>query len=269
MTTTFICQACTRRFVSDGTQGDPTACPSCGGRLQPEGIAGDYGPALSGPTPMAGAVPPVRAINFVVTPARYRAETGTEPPATGQLVRSHPVRLDALTPDARRVALSITETTGRPGQEVRLRSHQTQAELSAGQPAATAAAAQTDRAGSPRGREHPTVCWMWAPLDMGEDPTAYLEQQVEAMKLVGSIEHVGSETDTLTTAEAAARMGVSPRRMRHLCNTGRVPGARKSPWGWQIPASNLARIQVRPGPGRPWPTQVPNLDQTQPAAGRE
>ncbi|HEX3558267.1 MAG TPA: helix-turn-helix domain-containing protein [Pyrinomonadaceae bacterium] len=56
----------------------------------------------------------------------------------------------------------------------------------------------------------------------------------------------------LTTSEAAARLGESPRLVRLWCQQGRFPGARlvEHPRGdyWVIPAGDL-RSFVKPKPG--------------------
>lgn len=60
---------------------------------------------------------------------------------------------------------------------------------------------------------------------------------------------------TLTAAEAAARLGVTERRIRALCAQGRFPGAINtlpevpSRGTWRIPAEAVAAFQRRQ-PGR-------------------
>jgi len=39
----------------------------------------------------------------------------------------------------------------------------------------------------------------------------------------------------LTTAEAAERIGITPRRMTALCKTGKVPGAQRHGHVWMVP----------------------------------
>lgn len=53
----------------------------------------------------------------------------------------------------------------------------------------------------------------------------------------------------LTTAEAAARLGVSVRRVQALIEAGRLP-ARKYGRDWLIPETALAAVAERK-PGRP------------------
>ena len=59
-------------------------------------------------------------------------------------------------------------------------------------------------------------------------------------------------TETLTTSEAAARLGESDRLVRLWCKQGRFPGAKlvEHPRGdyWTIPASDLKGF-VKPKPG--------------------
>lgn len=56
-------------------------------------------------------------------------------------------------------------------------------------------------------------------------------------------------TKLLTTAEAAAILGVTPRRVLNLVKYGRLPASRFG-WVWLIKASDLKKFQKRP-PGRP------------------
>jgi len=53
----------------------------------------------------------------------------------------------------------------------------------------------------------------------------------------------------MTVEEAATRLGVSVRRVRQLCQSGRL-GARLHGRDWAIPAQSVAEYQPRPV-GRP------------------
>lgn len=55
----------------------------------------------------------------------------------------------------------------------------------------------------------------------------------------------------LTTNQAAARLGISPRRVRALITSGRLPATRVGR-DWLIHPADLARVQNR-RPGRPSP----------------
>lgn len=54
----------------------------------------------------------------------------------------------------------------------------------------------------------------------------------------------------LTTAQAAARLGLSRSQVAHLASQGRLRGAQKAGRDWLIPAGAIA--QYRPGPTG-WP----------------
>ncbi len=56
---------------------------------------------------------------------------------------------------------------------------------------------------------------------------------------------------TLTTLEAAAKLGVKPSRMRQLLLAGRIPGAVKFGRDWAIPEKGLAAVAERKRTGRP------------------
>ncbi|MGD0138495.1 MAG: helix-turn-helix domain-containing protein [Tepidisphaeraceae bacterium] len=56
----------------------------------------------------------------------------------------------------------------------------------------------------------------------------------------------------LTTAQAAARLGVSARRVRALVLAGRIIARRPSPALLLIDEKELAKVKHRK-PGRPWP----------------
>jgi hypothetical protein len=72
-------------------------------------------------------------------------------------------------------------------------------------------------------------------------------------------------TETLTTSEAAARLGESDRLVRLWCKQGRFPGAKlvDHPRGdyWTIPARDLKDF-VKPKPG---PAPKPKADEPKPA----
>lgn len=53
--------------------------------------------------------------------------------------------------------------------------------------------------------------------------------------------------DFLSTSEYAAKLGVTPMRVRRLCQDGRIPGAKKIGRDWVIPAG------ARPIPGTKGP----------------
>jgi len=57
--------------------------------------------------------------------------------------------------------------------------------------------------------------------------------------------------DWISVAEAAHELGVSPRRVRHLVDSGALP-ARRLGVGWLLPADAVhARARHAPSPGRP------------------
>lgn len=57
-------------------------------------------------------------------------------------------------------------------------------------------------------------------------------------------------TDLLTTAQAATVLGLSRRRVAQLIERGLLP-AQKYGRDYLIRREDLARVQQRPGPGRP------------------
>lgn len=54
----------------------------------------------------------------------------------------------------------------------------------------------------------------------------------------------------LTTAQAADALGVTAARVRQLIRAGKLPAHRQGR-DWAIDPRALARVRVRPGPGRP------------------
>ena len=56
----------------------------------------------------------------------------------------------------------------------------------------------------------------------------------------------------LTTTQAAARLGVSARRVRAMVLAGRIKARRPSPALLLIDERELAKVKNRK-PGRPWP----------------
>ena len=63
---------------------------------------------------------------------------------------------------------------------------------------------------------------------------------------------MGTSSRYLTTAEAAAKLDLTPRQVRNLIASGVLPGEKRGR-DYLIPESALARAAegVRPGPGRP------------------
>ncbi len=62
--------------------------------------------------------------------------------------------------------------------------------------------------------------------------------------------------ELITTAEAARRLGVSPRWVARLCADGRIEGAKKLGKTWLLLAG--AKIAPAPAqPGRPLRTEIP------------
>jgi len=55
---------------------------------------------------------------------------------------------------------------------------------------------------------------------------------------------------TITTTEAAARLGITPRHVRHLIKTGQLP-ATKQGRDWLIDENDLQLAEARRKPGRP------------------
>ncbi len=65
-------------------------------------------------------------------------------------------------------------------------------------------------------------------------------------------DYVGPLPDLLTTAQAAAIIGVIPARVRRLAEDGRFPGARKHGRDWLIPRADVTAYADSPRrPGRP------------------
>jgi predicted DNA-binding protein (UPF0251 family) len=56
----------------------------------------------------------------------------------------------------------------------------------------------------------------------------------------------------LTTAQAAAKLGISQRRMRAMVQAGRVKARYLTPRMMLIDSRELAKVKDRK-PGRPWP----------------
>jgi excisionase family DNA binding protein len=54
----------------------------------------------------------------------------------------------------------------------------------------------------------------------------------------------------LTTDQAAARLGITPRRVRQLIASGALPAERLGR-DWLIEEAALAAVAARPGPGYP------------------
>jgi len=64
------------------------------------------------------------------------------------------------------------------------------------------------------------------------------------------------EETELTTSEAAERLGVTPMRVRQLCQGGELPGARRRGRDWLIPVAAISVYQQNRRPagypaGRP------------------
>lgn len=59
----------------------------------------------------------------------------------------------------------------------------------------------------------------------------------------------------LTTAQAAAKLGVSQRRVRALVTSGRIKARYLNPRIMLIDETELAKVKVRK-PGRPWPKRT-------------
>jgi len=202
-----------------------------------------------------------RVLLFVVTPARYQEETkGTELPPD-QLILPYEVDLARLSPLARRIASGIAMTFGDTGM-VAIRSHWTHEELVRRNPAPVpagltmddyvAALAQTFGPGYLDSR--PERYWDWPALDVGETPSAFLEREVRDMQTAGEILRVALELPAVvTTAEIAARLGISARQAQYLCAAGLLPSARKRGGVWVAQASDLElpQVQQRPKAGRP------------------
>ncbi len=55
---------------------------------------------------------------------------------------------------------------------------------------------------------------------------------------------------TITTTEAAARLGITPRHVRHLIKIGQLPAV-KAGRDWLIEEKNLKQAEARRKPGRP------------------
>ena len=56
----------------------------------------------------------------------------------------------------------------------------------------------------------------------------------------------------LTMAEAAERIGITPRRMTALCKTGKVPGAQRHGHVWMVPEGfRWERHNTGPKPKKP------------------
>jgi len=55
---------------------------------------------------------------------------------------------------------------------------------------------------------------------------------------------------TITTTEAALRLGITPRHVRHLIKTGQLPAV-KAGRDWLIEEKNLKQAEARRKPGRP------------------
>lgn len=51
-----------------------------------------------------------------------------------------------------------------------------------------------------------------------------------------------------TVTDAATRWGISPRRVRVLCEQGRVKGAQKLSMGWVVPSDAPKPTKEKPGP---------------------
>ena len=60
--------------------------------------------------------------------------------------------------------------------------------------------------------------------------------------------------DKLTTAQVAARLGVTQSRVHALMRAGRLPSVRVGPLHLIDPA-DVDKVKVRK-PGRPWPTKA-------------
>jgi excisionase family DNA binding protein len=58
------------------------------------------------------------------------------------------------------------------------------------------------------------------------------------------------DNDTITTAEAAARLGVSPARILDLIEEHRFPGAYRTGKGYRIPLASFEQFRYLPA-GRP------------------
>ena len=61
-------------------------------------------------------------------------------------------------------------------------------------------------------------------------------------------------TTILTTTGAAARLGITPRHVRHLITTGQLP-ATKQGRDWLIDENDLQLAEARRKPGRPGGTR--------------
>jgi hypothetical protein len=72
-------------------------------------------------------------------------------------------------------------------------------------------------------------------------------------KYICGMEKKPLKTDFLTTAEAAAELGIGLTRTLVLLRAGKFVGAQKIGRDWIIPRASLAHVTVYGKPGRPWP----------------
>ncbi len=171
-------------------------------------------------------------IRFKLSAERARA-MGLAGETKGDHLVTLEVHLDALSSVARRVATGIATTDStQPYGRVYLR---------------TAAGEQQ--------------IWQWEELQAGELPEDLLERQAKAMLAHGEILDLPLEPH-LNTTEAAARLGVGPRRivaMIHawqaagqVAGPGRLPATQDEHGHWRIRPENLGQVARRsPQGGRP------------------
>ena len=63
-----------------------------------------------------------------------------------------------------------------------------------------------------------------------------------------------SAADKLTVAQAAEELDISPRRVRALIDSNKLPATRFGERAWMISRADLELVRVRK-PGRPWPAK--------------
>lgn len=58
-------------------------------------------------------------------------------------------------------------------------------------------------------------------------------------------------SNLISVTQAAKELGLTPARVRQMCNRGEIPSAFRLGNSWAIPRAAVERLKFRPRPGRP------------------
>lgn len=199
--------------------------------------------------------PPTVAMNFIVSAARFRRDTGRDATLDTLPIVTYTVYLDSLSQQAQHAVQHglIPQAHGLPLVLVRLPAKTVREfitnypQLNPYPPPALAANFPTFGLWL---ESPPLLQWSWTVMRNDSTPEAYLNTEVNQILHIGEILPVSTaqQSEWLDTAAVAAELGVLPREVRRQCAVGLFPSAAKRGGAWYIQRRDLAHpaIQARP-----------------------